>query len=209
MDVKEAIEKRRAYRSLQKAGIGESTVHELAEAARLCCSAENHQPWRFVFVTDEKTLLALQPALASYNAWARTASMLVAVCSSEKLDDTVDDRNVVPDVPGAGDLKWNGNTRAYYLFDTGLATAFMILRATELGLVAHPEVLRIPRDMTVIAMLVVGKRAAEVDPSLPADLKADELHRPPRLPFEDFAFVNHYSHRETVPASRNILRRKK
>jgi hypothetical protein len=28
--------------------------------------------------------------------------------------------------------------REYYLFDTGMATAFMILRAMGLGLVAHP-----------------------------------------------------------------------
>lgn len=219
MDVREAIEKRRAYRSLEKTRIGEPVVRKLAEAAQLCCSAENHQPWRFVFVTDEKTLAALMPCLPSYNSWAANASMLVAVCSEEKLDDTVDDRDIVRDVAGARALKRDGNRRPYCLFDTGLATGFMILRATELGLVAHPiagyleqgvqEVLGIPREMTVIAMLVVGKRARKVDPELSDDFKADEARRPKRLSLEEFAFVNRYSARAASPQRRHILRRRR
>jgi nitroreductase len=52
--------------------------------------------------------------------------------------------------------------REYYLFDTGMATAFITLRATELGLVAHPiagfdenkakDTLGIPDDMRLTTL---------------------------------------------------------
>jgi nitroreductase len=50
MDVKRAIEERRAYRSLDPAGITDDLINDLAESARLAPSCFNNQPWRFVFV---------------------------------------------------------------------------------------------------------------------------------------------------------------
>lgn len=219
MTVKQAIAARRAYRSLAPAPVGRDVVRQLAEAASLCCSAENHQPWRFVFVTAPKLLQRLYPALTDDNAWARNASMLIAVCTRENLDDTVDDRDIAPYVTGAGRLSRRGNKRPYYLYDTGMATAFLILRATEMGLVAHPiagyleqrvqEVLGIPTDVTVMALVVVGRRAAAIDPSLPADMKRDEKTRPRRLPIGAIVAMNRFSRRElSSPAVRRILRRK-
>ena len=53
MDVKEAINKRRAYRSLDPAEITEDLIKDLTESASLSCSCFNKQPWNFVFVYNK------------------------------------------------------------------------------------------------------------------------------------------------------------
>jgi nitroreductase len=93
--------------------------------------------------------------------------------------------------------------REYFLFDTGMSTAFLILRATELGLVVHPmagfseskaiEVLGIPEDMTLISLLAVGKKAREINDNLNDKQKESELSRPERLGFDQYVFLNQFS----------------
>jgi hypothetical protein len=83
-----------------------------------------------------------------------------------------------------------------------MATAFIILRATELGLVAHPvagfsprkvrAILGIPKDMQVITLVNVGKHADTLHDTLTEQQKAVEKERPERLPFEKFAYVDRY-----------------
>jgi nitroreductase len=92
--------------------------------------------------------------------------------------------------------------RIYYRFDIGMATAFIILRATELGLVAHPiagyspsktkEILGIPEDVDVITLVLVGKHADDIKPSLSAEQAAVEAERPERKPLEEFVHLNGY-----------------
>jgi nitroreductase len=93
--------------------------------------------------------------------------------------------------------------RVYYLFDTGMATAFVILRATELGLVAHPiagfsekkakEILDIPENMRLITLVIVGKHRHDMRDVLSEEQKASERRRPERLPSEKFVFHNSYA----------------
>ncbi len=183
MDVHTAIETRRATRSLAPTEITEGLVRDLAAHARLAPSCSNRQPWRFVFVHDPAALEALGPAFNEGNRWCRAASLVVAVFSRKEDDCVIRDRE-------------------YHLFDTGMAAAFLILRATELGLVAHPiagyspkrvrEALGIPEEFQVITLINVGKRAASFDPSLTPDKIEAETKRPERLPFERFAFRNAY-----------------
>jgi nitroreductase len=183
MDVSGAIRTRRAYRSLAPAPITDETITFLAEAARLSPSCFNNQPWRFVFVYEKEVLARMQEALSQGNAWARAASMIVAVCARRDDDCNIHDRE-------------------YYLFDAGLATAFLVLRATELGLVAHPiagyspkkvrEVLGIPDDVKVITLVIVGEHADTMNPVLSNKQREQERHRPKRLPTEAFAFRNRY-----------------
>ncbi len=184
MDVKKAIDTRRAYRSLDPIKISDELIRSLAESARLAPSCFNSQPWRYVFVRDRDVLSRLHEALPDGNKWVRAASMIVAVASRPDLDCQI-------------------KGREYYLFDTGMATAFLILRATELGLVAHPiagyspkkvrEVLGIPDDMTVITLVNVGKHADSIGPLLSEEQAQVEPVRPERLPFEDFAYVDRYT----------------
>jgi nitroreductase len=83
-----------------------------------------------------------------------------------------------------------------------MATAFMILRATELGLVAHPvagydeekvkDILAIPKDMRLITLVNVGKHSTTVSAVLSEKQKLGEKQRPERLPFAKFAYTNKY-----------------
>jgi nitroreductase len=184
MDVKRAIEERRAYRSLDPVEITDDLVNDLAESARLAPSCFNNQPWRFVFVYDSAKLEEMRSVFSKGNEWCYDASMIIAVLGREEDDCVIRDR-------------------IYYRFDVGMATAFMILRATELGLVAHPiagyspsktkEVLGIPEDVDVITLVLVGKHADDIKPSLSAEQAAVEAERPERKPLEEFVHVNGYS----------------
>ncbi len=184
MDVHAAIEARRATRSLDPFPVTEELIRDLAGHARLAPSCDNNQPWRFVFVSDPDGLEALKPVFTEGNRWCHAASLVVAVFSRKGDDCVIRDRE-------------------YHQFDAGLASAFLILRATELGLVAHPiagfspkktrEVLGIPEDYQVITLILVGRRAAATSPVLsPKQLEA-ETQRPERLPFEKFAFLNRFA----------------
>lgn len=183
MDVKEAIRQRRAFRSFSPADLTEATAKDLAESAQIFCSCFNNQPWRYVFVYDKDVLTKLHAALSQGNEWAQAASMIIAVFSKPEFDCIIKDRK-------------------YYLFDTGMATAAMIMRATELGLVAHPiagfspkkakEILHIPEEMEVITLVIVGKHAGEISPVLSEKQVEAEMRRPERLALEKFAYSNDY-----------------
>jgi len=181
LSVKQTIQARRAYRSLEPVEINEELIRDLAESARLAPSCFNNQPWRFVFAHDPEVLKKLHGAMSKGNEWTQAASMIIAVFSREDLDCRIKGRN-------------------YYLFDTGMATAFIILRATELGLVAHPiagynedavkEILGVPEDMQVIALVIVGEHSETLGPLLTEKQAESEKQRPERLPLEEFAFIN-------------------
>lgn len=182
MDVITAVNTRRAYRSLAPAAITKETVEDLATAASLAPSCFNKQPWRFVFIYGREDLARLHPALSKGNEWAQEASLIIAVFSKKELDCLMKDG------------------REYWLFDTGMAAMSLILRATELGLVAHPiagfdpakakAALGIPEDMTLVTLINVGKRSREISGKLSPDQASTEQKRPLRLPLEEFVHHN-------------------
>lgn len=183
MNVSDAIRKRRAYRSLEQVPIDNAMINDLAQSAQLFCSCFNNQPWRYVFVSDPEILRKMHMALSQGNEWAQAASMIIAVLSKPELDCIV-------------------KNRQYYAFDTGMATASMILRATEMGLVAHPiagfspkktrEILDIPADMEVITLIIVGTKSEKTNPVLSDKQIKAEVKRPDRLPIKEFAYLNRY-----------------
>ena len=63
MNVSDAIQTRRAYRSLERVDITRETVEDLARHAQLSASCFNNQPWRYVFVYERKKLDELYEAL--------------------------------------------------------------------------------------------------------------------------------------------------
>jgi nitroreductase len=181
MSVKETIEKRRAYRSLNPVEIAKSLIEDLAEVVRITPSCANKQPWNFVFVHDKVVLDELFTALSEGNKWVEKASMIIGVFSEPKDDCMIGER-------------------LYYLFDTGMATAFLILRATELGMIAHPiagfketsakKILGIPKDKQLITLIIVGKRSENINPVLSDSMKLGEKQRPPRKPIDEFIHIN-------------------
>ncbi len=183
MDLTEIIQARRAYRSLDPVEITDELINDLAENARLSPSCFNKQPWRFVFVKRGEKLTSLFSALNKGNRWARKSSMIIGVFSESSYDCQIKERN-------------------YFLFDTGMATAFLILRATELGLVAHPiagydedkakEILKIPQNFRLITLIIVGKKSEKIDPDLSEQQIITENNRPTRLSLEEFLSVDSY-----------------
>jgi nitroreductase len=183
VNVKDAIMERRAYRSLDPVQITDDLVRDLAESAQLAPSCNNFQPWRYVFVYDSEVLKKLHATFSKGNEWMRASSMIIAVFSKKEFDCVLGDR-------------------IYYLFDTGMATGFLILRAAELGLVAHPVagydeekvklVLGIPSEMKVITLINVGKHSTKISPVLSEKQVKSEKQRPERLLFEQFAYINSY-----------------
>lgn len=184
MDVQQAIETRRAYRAFEPVEITEDLLQDLAIHAGLAPSCFNNQPWRYVFVYEPAQLKRMHAALSQGNEWAQRASLIIAVLSKKDLDCVIRERE-------------------YYQFDTGMATAFLILRATELGLVAHPiagyspkktrEILGIPEDMNVITLVIVGKYASAPNELMSEKQIKEEKTRPERLSLEMFVYKNQYS----------------
>ena len=183
MDVKEAIEKRRAYRSFEPVKISRDLINDLARCAQITASCFNNQPWIYIFVYDPVMLKKMHEALSSGNEWAHKASMIIVVLGKK------DDDCVIYD-------------RIYYRYDIGMATEAMILRATELGLVAHPiagyspkktrKILGIPDELDVITLVIVGKHSDKINPSLSDKQKKDEKKRPERKDIDDFVYINRY-----------------
>ncbi len=187
MDVVKAINNRRAYRSLEPVEITDDLIKDLAECARLAPSCFNNQPARFCFVKEKEVLRQMREALSEGNEWAYEASMIIAVFSKEEDDCVIKDR-------------------VYHQFDCGLAAGFLILRATELGLVAHPiagyspqktrEILGIPQEYQVITLIIVGKKSEELNPVLSEKQVEWEKNRPERKPLEEVAFLSEFTLRE-------------
>jgi nitroreductase len=184
VNVTDAILTRRAYRSLEPFEVTEELIRDLARHAGLAPSCNNNQPWHFVFVRDPAQLAKVHAALPKNNKWIELASMIVAVFSRAGEDCTVKDR-------------------IYHQFDTGMGTAFLILRATELGLVAHPvagydevavkQALSISEEYQLITLVNVGRHSASIPPYLTEKQAAIEAERPARKTFEGYAYIDRYT----------------
>ena len=183
MDVAEVIKSRRSYRSLEPVIITQTLINNLAKSVQLAPSCFNKQPWRYIFVYDPKILQKMHTVFSPGNEWAQGASLIVVVFSKRDYDCLIGERE-------------------YYLFDVGLATGFFILRATALGLVAHPiagyspskvrKILHIPDDMNVITLVIVGKHADSLNPVLSDKQQEWEKKRPMRIPLRSFVYHNIY-----------------
>lgn len=183
VDFDKAVQKRRAYRSLEKVEITDEEVKELAETAQLAPSCFNNQPWNFIFVRGENRLEELYSVMSSTNQWTRNSSMIVAVFSKE------DDDCVVKD-------------REYHQFDTGLGTGFLVLKATEMGLVAHPiagfdesgtkKVLDIPEEYQVITLVIIGEHTEKIKDELTESQAEIEKERPERKELREFVHLDEF-----------------
>lgn len=149
MEFDEVVEKRMSYRALREVEITDEMVEEMMKAASLSPSCSNKQPWRFIFVREKKQLKGVYDSLSGGNFWAKWGSMMIAVVTKSDLD-------------------CNTNDMHYAHFDTGMATAFLLLKATDLRLVTHPmagfdkdeakKALDIPKDWELITLIAVGSK---------------------------------------------------
>ena len=189
MALEEIIKQRRAYRSFEiPTPIPQEIIEKAASLAQLAPSCMNKQPWNFVFINDPNKHSEVLGTMSKGNQiWNKNSSLIVAVFSKSNLDCEI------------GPEK----ERKYYQFDTGMATAFLILYFTEQGYVAHPmagfnpeeakEVLKIPKDMELITLIGVGKKSDTILEELSEGQKKQELTRPTRKNLSEFMFYNEYS----------------
>lgn len=184
MDVVEAIHRRRALRAIQVKPIEDEKVEALIEAARLAPSCNNNQPWRLIFVRGEEALAAVRAGMNKGNVWTTRAPLIIVVASKDEDDCVLSDR------------------RNYFLFGCGLAIGQLVLRATELGLVAHPiagydpvkirAAVGVPEPYTIITTVICGYPGGD-DSLLSDKQKAIEKTRPDRKPVAENIFLDKWA----------------
>jgi len=173
VDVVDAIRTRRAKRVLQEKPVEDDKLEALIEAVRLSASCFNNQPWRIVMCKGPEALEQAKGTLSKGNVWATRAPVIMVVAARPPDDCQLSDR------------------RDYFLFSTGLAIGQLELRATELGLIAHPiagynpqnakNLLGIPEDFVVITCVIVGYPGSD-DSLLSDKQRQSEAVRPERKP---------------------------
>jgi nitroreductase len=75
MDVKEAVNHRRATRALDQRPVDDEVINELVEAMRLSPSCNNNQPWRVIVARDLQSLSTVKGSLTKGNVWAHLRYM--------------------------------------------------------------------------------------------------------------------------------------
>lgn len=187
MNLEEVIELRKSYRVLDPVDIDQKTIDHLVHTASLAPSCYNNQPWRYLFVTDKGLLKKMvEDALPDGNNWAAESSMIVVVFTKKDLDCVIHERE-------------------YALYDCGISAGFMMLAATEMGLVAHPiagyspkkirKLTGIPEEMNVINLIVFG-RIAKKDGSERDEKIEEEQQRTPRKSPDEFVWYDRYEERD-------------
>ncbi len=179
------ISARRAVRALAEAPVSREEIETMIAAAHLAPSCFNNQPWRFVAIDDPQTLTAVKGAMPKGNYWTGPAPAIIAVASKPELDCRLSDG------------------RDYYLFGCGMAVGNLMMQATQMGLIAHPiagfkptavkEILGIPADYVLIALVIVGRPG---DPETLSEKHREvELGPRDRKPLTDVLFWNRFEER--------------
>lgn len=142
-----SILQRRAFRGLRTDPVEDEKLLRLFEAAHLAPSCANKQPWRFLVVRTRENLEKLHEALSGGNYWMKNAPAIVIVYTKDEFDCQLSDN------------------RNYAWFDTGLAVGFLLIQATQMGLVAHPvagyDPIKVKEsfgiDGSIVTLIAIGK----------------------------------------------------
>lgn len=155
MELMEAIRTRRSVRSYLDRDVEEDKLLRVMEAARLAPSASNRQNWRFVVVKDFSAKKKLSVA-ARGQSFVAEAPVVIATCGT--------DTNYVMTCG-----------QAAYTVDVTIAVDHMTLAAAAEGLGTCwigafyedqvKEILGIPQDVRVVALLPLGYPAKVPQPT--------------------------------------------
>jgi nitroreductase len=164
-DVEDIFIHRWSPRAMSAEEIDQAVLMSLFEAARWAPSANNNQPWRFIFARRNTPMWeTFFNLLAEGNQiWAKNAAVLIVVVSKKTFD--------------------NGKPSITHSFDAGAAWMSLALMGSQKGLVIHGmqgfdydkarQELGVPDDFTVEAMIAVGKKGRKED--LPPYLQEREF----------------------------------
>ena len=152
-------------RAMSGEEIDEAELFSLFEAARWAPSSNNNQPWRFLYARRNTPYWdnIYQLLAESNQIWANGAAVLIVVISKKTFD--------------------NDKPARTHSYDTGAAWGSFALQGTLNGLVVHgmqgfdydkaKEVLHVPDDYQVEAMIAVGRKGKKED--LPPYLQEREV----------------------------------
>ena len=153
MDVKKAIESRRSIRRYQDKPVPEDLVKEVIDAARLAPSGNNAQPSNYFIVEEDITKKKLRDNNLIRDKWVYDAPVIIVCCANPKA--------YVKWVKG-----WDDPNEIRAIRDLSIASSYLVLRATELGLgtcycgwIKHNEikgVLGIPEHFIVPYVIALG-----------------------------------------------------
>jgi nitroreductase len=178
MDVKDAIGKRRSIRQYENKAVPPNVIGEVLDAARRAPSGCNAQPWRFVVVQDRETIEVLKLHDAFPQSFVYSAPVIVVCCGDPAAyagkyggENQVAEGTIPEDAEQRKAMFGvvEGKSVVRTIRDVSIASAFMVLRATELGLgtsyiglineEALHTVLAIPEDLLVLFVVLMGYTA--------------------------------------------------
>jgi nitroreductase len=175
MDVREAIARRRSIRKFSTQRVSDEAVTELIEAARLAPSGCNVQPWTFIVVRDGAVIEDLRAHKAFRQNFVYAAPLIIVCCGDPKAyrgklggEGQVEEGSVPGDEKARAEMFSivEGKEDLRTVRDVSIASAFLVLRATELGLGtsfigliddrALQKVLGIPDDWVIPFAVIAG-----------------------------------------------------
>ncbi|MCP4599868.1 MAG: hypothetical protein GY847_04885 [Proteobacteria bacterium] len=143
MDVKEAIGKRRSIRKYEDRAVSEDIISELLDAARLAPSGCNAQPWRFCTIDDNEIVEKLRKRDAFRQGFVYRAPIIIVCCGDPSAyvgkhggEYQVKEGSVPADADKRKEMFSivEGKEMVRAVRDVSIASAFLVLRAQELGL---------------------------------------------------------------------------
>ena len=171
MEFEELVKERRSVRSYKEAEVSPDDLKEIVRCALMAPSWKNSETGRYHAALSKEAIEAVGDCLPEFNR-NRTKNASYIVVSFKK------------DISGFNEGKPcdpNGNILGGY--DLGLQNAYLLLKAKEMGydtLVMGlrddnrlREILDIPEDEIIMAVLAIGKR--NVDPDLRPRLDVEEI----------------------------------
>lgn len=181
--IHELIRERWSPRAFLDRPVPRELLTSLFEAARWAPSCNNSQPWRYIVAAsdDREAYETAQSCVNERNQrWSRLAPVLSFVCAYKFLAD--------------------GKPSPSHMYDTGMASAQLILQAAEHGLVVHQmagilrdkirETYGVPDDTDIICGLALGYQGHAS--LLPAELPEREEQPRKRQALADFVFAGKF-----------------
>ncbi|MBU2498220.1 MAG: nitroreductase family protein [Proteobacteria bacterium] len=163
------IQKRRSIRKFSDKPVEPEKIDQLVEAALLSPSSRGFNPWSFIVVTDRGMLEKLSKAKLHGSAFLKNAPLGIVVCADSEKSDV-------------------------WIEDASIATIFIHLAAASIGLGSCwiqirermqsetktsqsyiEEVLGIPSNIQVLAMIGVGYPAEEKSPHKIGDSEYEKV----------------------------------
>ena len=184
--VHDLIRDRWSPRAFADTPVDPAILASLFEAARWAPSSNNEQPWAYLVATksDAENFEKMLGVLVEFNSgWAKNAPVLAIAVARLNFNS-------------------NGTPNRNAFYDTGAATAWLTVEATERGLAVHQmagfdhakakQVFEIPPDYEPIAAMAIGYPGHPH--SLPEKLRDREIAPRTRKPLTAFVMSGRWGH---------------